>query len=62
MGCEPDTVTWRALLGACKVHQNVDLAIYAAIQILKLNPEDARTYILLSNIYIYIYANNQRWG
>lgn len=54
---EPDAVTWRTLLGACRVHRNVDLAIHAAKQILKLDPEDAGTYILLSNIY----ANSQRW-
>ncbi|KAB1209876.1 hypothetical protein CJ030_MR6G004358 [Morella rubra] len=57
MECEPDAVTWRTLLGACRVHRNVDLAIHAAKQILKLDPEDAGTYILLSNIY----ANSQSW-
>ncbi|KAM1243788.1 hypothetical protein ACFX2G_036001 [Malus domestica] len=54
---EPDAVTWRMLLGACRVHRNVDLAAYAAKQILKTDPDDAGTYILLSNIY----ANSQRW-
>lgn len=57
MECEPDAVTWRALLGASRVHRNVELAQYAAEQILKFDPEDAGTYILLSNIY----ANSQRW-
>ncbi|XP_015571853.2 pentatricopeptide repeat-containing protein At2g03880, mitochondrial [Ricinus communis] len=57
MECEPDAVTWRTLLGACRVHKNVDLAIYAAKKILKLDPDDAGSYILLSNIY----ANAQRW-
>lgn len=57
MECEPDAVTWRTLLGACRVHRNVDLAIYAAKEVIKLDPEDAGTYILLSNIY----ANSQRW-
>lgn len=57
MEYEPDSVTWRALLGACRVHRNVDLAIYAAKKIIELEPEDAGTYILLSNIY----ANAQRW-
>ncbi|GAB2291664.1 Pentatricopeptide repeat-containing protein At2g03880, mitochondrial [Dionaea muscipula] len=53
-----DSVTWRALLGACRIHRNVDMAIYAAKEILKLEPDDdAGTYILLSNIY----ANTQRW-
>ncbi|KAJ6927837.1 hypothetical protein NC651_011756 [Populus alba x Populus x berolinensis] len=58
MECEPDAVTWRALLNACRVHRNVDVAIHAAKQILRLDPQDAGTYVLLSNIY----ANTQRWN
>lgn len=57
MECEPDVVTWKTLLSACRVHWNVDLAIHAAKQILRLDPQDAGTYILLSNIY----AKTQRW-
>ncbi|XP_073299471.1 pentatricopeptide repeat-containing protein At2g03880, mitochondrial [Primulina huaijiensis] len=57
MTCEPDAVTWRTLLSACKVHRDMDLAEYAAKQVLKLDSHDAGTYILLSNIY----ANTQRW-
>lgn len=57
MTSEPDAVTWRTLLSACKVHRDMDLAEYAAKQILKLDSHDAGTYILLSNIY----ANTQRW-
>ncbi|KAJ0010988.1 hypothetical protein Pint_33777 [Pistacia integerrima] len=57
MEYEPDAVTWRALPGAYKVHRNTDLAIYAPKQILNLDPQDAGTYILLSNIYAYL----QRW-
>ncbi|XP_065851724.1 pentatricopeptide repeat-containing protein At2g03880, mitochondrial [Euphorbia lathyris] len=57
MESEPDAVTWRTLLGACRVHHNMDLAIHAAKQIIKLDPQDAGTYILLSNIY----AKTQRW-
>lgn len=54
---EPDAVTWRTLLGACRVHQHADLAIYAAKKILELDLHDSGTYILLSNIY----AKSQRW-
>ncbi|KAL8547217.1 hypothetical protein ACS0TY_006798 [Phlomoides rotata] len=57
MKCEPDAVTWRTLLGACRVHRNMDLAEYAAKKVLSLDPCDAGTYTLLSNIY----ANTQRW-
>ncbi|CAL1391561.1 unnamed protein product [Linum trigynum] len=57
MGFEPDGAMWRTLLDGCRVHKNVDLAMHAAEQILKLNPQDAGSYILLSNIY----ANAGRW-
>ncbi|KAL5856273.1 hypothetical protein ACOSQ4_006075 [Xanthoceras sorbifolium] len=57
MECEPDAITWRPLLDACRIHRNMDVAEYAAKQVLNLDPEDAGTYILLSNIY----ANSQRW-
>ncbi|KAM7479521.1 hypothetical protein LguiA_027734 [Lonicera macranthoides] len=57
MESKPDTVTWRTLLGACRVHKNMDLAEYAAKQIIDLEPDDAGAYILLSNIY----ANSQKW-
>lgn len=54
---EPDAVTWRALLGACRIHGSMDVAAYAAKRVLDLDPDDAGTYILLSNIY----ANTHRW-
>ncbi|KAF6156126.1 hypothetical protein GIB67_024096 [Kingdonia uniflora] len=57
MECEPDVVMWIALLGACRVHKNVDLAIYVAKQILNLEPEDEGNYIVISNAY----ATTQRW-
>ncbi|KAK9168959.1 hypothetical protein Syun_001099 [Stephania yunnanensis] len=57
MQCQPDITIWRILLGACRVHRNLDLAIFVGKKILELEPEDEGTYILLSNIY----ANSQRW-
>ncbi|XP_061339379.1 pentatricopeptide repeat-containing protein At2g03880, mitochondrial [Gastrolobium bilobum] len=58
MNCEPDIVTWRTLLDSCRAHQNLDLATYAAKEILKLDPQDIGAYVLLSNIY----ANSKRWN
>nr|XP_043626828.1 pentatricopeptide repeat-containing protein At2g03880, mitochondrial [Erigeron canadensis]XP_043626835.1 pentatricopeptide repeat-containing protein At2g03880, mitochondrial [Erigeron canadensis]XP_043626843.1 pentatricopeptide repeat-containing protein At2g03880, mitochondrial [Erigeron canadensis] len=57
MGSDPDVVTWRTLLGACKIHDNRDLAAYAAKRVLDLEPDDAGTYVLLSNVY----AKTRRW-
>lgn len=39
------------LLGACRVQRNLEVAEKAAQQLLELDPNDAGTYVLLSNIY-----------
>ncbi|EFH54004.1 pentatricopeptide repeat-containing protein [Arabidopsis lyrata subsp. lyrata] len=48
---------WRTLLSACVNARNLQIGLYAADQILKLDPEDTATHILLSNLY----AVNGRW-
>ncbi|XP_023639279.1 pentatricopeptide repeat-containing protein At3g50420 [Capsella rubella] len=48
---------WRTLLSACVNTRNLQIGLYAAEQILKLDPEDTATHILLSNLY----AVNGRW-
>jgi len=48
---EPNALVWRTLLSACKIHGNVDIGKRAAENILKLEPQDAPAYVLLSNIY-----------
>jgi pentatricopeptide repeat protein len=42
---------WRTLLGACRVHKNVELGTLAAEKLLLLEPHDSAAYVLLSNIY-----------
>lgn len=54
---KPDLVIWKTLLSACKIHRNVEIAERAAKNVLKLDPEDAGTHILLSNIY----ASLENW-
>jgi pentatricopeptide repeat protein len=51
MPCKPQAATWRALLGACRIHGNVGMAERVAKQILEMEPENAAVYVLLSNIY-----------
>eukprot|EP01018_Ginkgo_biloba_P024290 Gb_24630 [translate_table: standard] len=58
MPFEPDVVLWGALLGACRIHMNMELGELAAKHIFKLEPENAAAYVVLSNIY----AGSGRWS
>jgi pentatricopeptide repeat protein len=51
MKVQPDARLWGALLGACQVHVNVELAEKAAQKKLELDPTDNGVYVILSNIY-----------
>jgi hypothetical protein len=51
MPSEPDVAAWMALLGACRIHGNVEMADCVAKQILEMEPENAVGYVLLSNSY-----------
>ena len=44
-------VSWTALLGACRWNKDIKRAEYAAENALKLDPNNASIYVLLSNIY-----------
>jgi pentatricopeptide repeat protein len=51
MPFEPDAVIWRVLLGACRIHKNVEVAEEAMSKLRVLDPHADGHYILLSNIY-----------
>lgn len=57
MPVQPDVDLWGALLGACKIHGNIELGEHVAACILHLEPENTGHYILLSNTY----AASGRW-
>ncbi|PSS03096.1 Pentatricopeptide repeat-containing protein [Actinidia chinensis var. chinensis] len=58
MPVEPDAIVWGSLMGACRMHMNLDLAEVAAKKLLQLEPKNAGPYILLSNMY----ASKGRWA
>ncbi|KAI8563004.1 hypothetical protein RHMOL_Rhmol03G0080200 [Rhododendron molle] len=51
MPVEPDGVVWGALLGACKIHRNVNLAELAFNRVIKFEPWNIGFYVLMSNMY-----------
>ncbi|XP_058196376.1 pentatricopeptide repeat-containing protein At3g24000, mitochondrial-like [Rhododendron vialii] len=57
MPFEPNAAVWGSLLGACRIHCNVEIAEYAAGKIFELEPLCSGNYILLANIY----ATAGRW-
>jgi hypothetical protein len=42
---------WMALLGACRIHGNVEMAECIAKRILEMELENAAGYVVLSNVY-----------
>ncbi|XXG81279.1 hypothetical protein AAC387_Pa09g1953 [Persea americana] len=51
MPMKPDVVVWGALLGACRVHGNVEIGGLVLKQLLELEPYIGGLYTLISNIY-----------
>ncbi|KAM7513054.1 hypothetical protein LguiB_011929 [Lonicera macranthoides] len=57
MPVEPDVGVWGALLGACRIHGNLELAELVADKLYRLNPQTVTFYVLMVNIY----AEAGRW-
>ncbi|URE24797.1 PPR repeat [Musa troglodytarum] len=53
----PNVVVWGSLLGACRIHSDVNLGELVARRLLELDPNHDGAYVLLSNIY----AKASRW-
>lgn len=48
---DPGVGFWKALLGGCQVHSNLELGEIAARKILELDPRDVSSYVMLSNAH-----------
>ncbi|WCJ20454.1 Tetratricopeptide repeat (TPR)-like superfamily protein [Euphorbia peplus] len=51
MRIEPGPKVWGSLLGACRIHSNVELAEWASSKLFELEPTNAGNYVLLCDIY-----------
>ena len=54
---EPIASGWGTFLGACRMHDNMELGKLAAEKLFYLDPHNSGTHVLLSNIY----ATAGRW-
>ncbi|GAV63901.1 PPR domain-containing protein/PPR_2 domain-containing protein/Cupin_8 domain-containing protein/DYW_deaminase domain-containing protein, partial [Cephalotus follicularis] len=57
MPVKPNAPIWGALLGACRIHRNAEIAERAGKTLIQLQPEHSGYYVLLSNIY----AQTNKW-
>lgn len=57
MPMKPNAPIWGALLGACRIHKNSEIAERAGKTLIELKPEHSGYYVLLSNIY----ARTNKW-
>ncbi|KAL9224272.1 hypothetical protein vseg_000328 [Gypsophila vaccaria] len=51
MEVQPDASIWKAVLGACRVHRNIEMAEIAYKNLLELEPQNAVPYVMLANLY-----------
>lgn len=57
MPMEANAIVWGALLGACRIHRDTQLAELVLKQLIELEPWNSGNYVLLSNIY----SANLKW-
>ena len=51
MPFQPDAMVWMTLLGACRIHGNMELASDVASHLFVAEPRQHSTYVLLSSMY-----------
>ncbi|KAL8064655.1 hypothetical protein ABFX02_01G105300 [Erythranthe guttata] len=57
MPFEPHSAIYGTLLGACRIHKNLEIAEFAATKLLNLDPINPAAYVQLANVY----AAKKKW-
>lgn len=57
MSVKPNAPIWGALLGACRIHRNVEVGERVGKILIQMKPEHSGYYVLLSNLY----ARTNKW-
>ncbi|KAK8953061.1 Pentatricopeptide repeat-containing protein [Platanthera guangdongensis] len=52
------SLVWKTLISACRVHGDFEAAIWASEKLVEIEPHEAGSYVLLSNIY----ATKRDWA
>ena len=58
MPFKPHAAVYGSLLGASRIHKNIELAEFAANNLLSIDPMNAAAYVQLANVY----AVKKKWG
>ena len=48
----PDASVWGALLGACRLHGNVELAVEVGQKLMALGPQQSGRYVTVRNVFL----------
>ncbi|CAN6475636.1 unnamed protein product [Victoria cruziana] len=51
MPFKPSAAMWATLIGACRIHGNLEIGGWAAENLLDMNPENPGYYVLIANMY-----------
>ncbi|XVF28523.1 hypothetical protein REPUB_Repub15cG0036900 [Reevesia pubescens] len=51
-GIEVPASVWGALLGACRIHSNIEVGVIAAEKVLEIEPHNSGIYLILAEMYL----------
>ncbi|CAA6670678.1 unnamed protein product [Spirodela intermedia] len=55
---QPDVIGWATMLSSCRIHGNLEIGRWAADSLMRLEPQNPASYVLLANMY----ASRGEWA